>query len=692
MAKYMKEIMITSSVLILCIMLIRIIFKGKISSRLQYALWFLVALRLMVPTTAQIELAVGSIGEFRIMDLVDKLEERIGNVEEQLERPVYLTMSVNSPLGAQVAEFVLGEEIPAFSDGPTSVFIAGKTGLSWMDVIRCVWHGGMAVAAVWVIVTNFLFWRKLRKGRKEFVMPEGMEDIIYEKLKVRKRKFRIYTVEKLASPCLYGLPGRESIYLTPDVAKDTDKLLHVLMHEICHKKHGDSFWSVTRSILVTVYWFDPLVWVAAVLSKRDCELACDEEALSILGDEERIPYGETLLSIITRKSRLSDIACTATTMTESGKSVKERIKFIAEKPKTLGVAVMAALLIIMVTSVFVFTRNPLFNGYILEGEVTLTAGDMQVKLPKSIAGIGGYTVANEKDVIIYQTASGKEAGRFSVLTYSEADALLDAGREIILLGNYGQNYYLRQSTELPTIHDYKTNEITAHEYSQPQGQNTEKIESQEAERVTYLPKETITTVQIEQFDPSGKCYIYLKADYSDVKSKDMEEMEYINSELEAASDQVVVVSINEKIREELFRTLSENRTEYLGNSSKTSALTGALPRPEGLAYKNVTLHTLQTEPETALSLDINYELTADDWTDVDGSDMMFFNAAMLFATIRNLEQCNFVIEENGSVSYERADLEESIGMLWSDEAAADGGNYDAWLENLYTRVTEYLNL
>ena len=74
----MKEIIITSTALILCVMLIRHFFKGKISSRLQYALWILVAVRLMMPISAQIRLSLGAIDEFRVMELAERLEERIG--------------------------------------------------------------------------------------------------------------------------------------------------------------------------------------------------------------------------------------------------------------------------------------------------------------------------------------------------------------------------------------------------------------------------------------------------------------------------------------------------------------------------------------------------------------------------------------------------------------------------------------
>lgn len=804
----MKEIIITSSVLILCIMLIRVVFRGKISSRLQYALWLLVALRLMIPATAQIYMAIGSVQEFRIMDLVEMLESRFGDVTEQLETPVSLpmsfAMSTDNTWAGRVAGYVLGEtlNLSGSTDGPTSVFVAGKIGFSLLDIFRGIWGGGMIIMALWMLITNIIFSRRLHKGRKEFLLPEsvwstkinlpqdedvpGIED---DKISRAVRKAKIYTIDGLASPCLYGLPFRESIYLTADIAENPDRLRHVLTHEMCHKKHGDSFWSIVRSILLIVYWMNPLVWVAAVLSKRDCELACDEEALLLLGEEERISYGETLLSIITRKSRLSDIACTATTMTGSGKSVKERIKFIADKPRVLGAAVVAALVLVIVASVLVFTKNPLFHGNMWEGALTLITGDMQIRLPETIAGISSYEEDKDDNVIIYQASSGEEVGRFCSLSYGEAVLLIEQGREVVPLGNYGRNPYLRQymlsiapsSGNVTTTHTYTpytpsngegvpgtdsniggtegvpgTPGIIAHEdmysgedipdvtFEVIEDETTYIIEDEQpstslptdnsavyypieegsidnslatetdlsevtinyefdelamTQPIEYLPNEEIIVVNrpitSEISAASARCYIYVKGDYSGVKDEYLSEMDYINSELEAVAEQVIVLSINRAFREELIEALAANRTEYLGEAYKVVALVSALPQPDGLQYVDIAIHTLQTDPETGLSLDVNYRQTATDRENVD-EGAMYFNAVMLFATIKNLDTCNFVISPaegsgNEIVTYDRADLEEVFGPLWSDEAAESQEDYGVRLKKLYHFVILYLD-
>lgn len=197
-------------------MLIRVIFKGKISSRLQYALWLLAALRLVIPFSAQISMPVGSIEDFRVMDLVELMEARVGDPSELLERPVSFTMSLEGGFGDMMAEWLSGKggdsDVARQADGPTSVFLAGRIGAGWIDVFRGLWIGGMVLAAAWMLATNFFFWRRLHKGRREFVPAGGSGDKAEHEStcmdkktgtgKNEKRSVKIYVVDELASPCL----------------------------------------------------------------------------------------------------------------------------------------------------------------------------------------------------------------------------------------------------------------------------------------------------------------------------------------------------------------------------------------------------------------------------------------------------------------------------------------------------------
>ncbi len=734
----MGEILITATVLILCVLLIRRIFRGKISSRLQYALWLLVALRLMIPVSAQFD--IGSLSRFRLMDLVEEDGSGIGERLDEtirLEEPIQMTMDSGSILFRLFAPDEVKEAVEGVSaDGPTAVFLAGRLGFSRLDVLWFIWGLGAPVVGVWILASNILFSRRLKKNRQPFELPENVKTAVLEMNCGKKGRLpACYLAEGISSPCLYGFPGREAVYLTVDVVDDADRLRHVVIHELVHKRHGDSFWALLRGVLVTVYWFHPLVWVAAVCSKRDCELACDEGALALLGEEERIPYGETLLSIITRKGRASDLVCTATTMTGSGKSVKERIQFIAKEPKVLYAAVAGALFLIVAVCLFVFTRDTRFQGVTVDAQegLTVTGADMQIPLPASIGGISGCVVEKESDdVVIYHIAAQEEVGRFARMPLKDALELVDEGREVLPIGDYGYNYLLRAYQGEPlsrTEHTYTPNmeeksagvlghediyyvpeevivsdepveEERAHTYTPSQSvagvpgtdsnddttyiiddgegngsnpllsKDSELIPLEEEDKVDYLPNEQITTTtyqanEVNVDELKSGCYVYVKADfYGKVKDKYQEEMAFVDTELKAAANQVIILSLNRERREALFDALTANRTPYVGDNAKVGALIDALPLPPTLNRSGgFSMQTL----ERPYSLRFDYEMSTDYVTQED-RDMLYFNAAMLFYAVGNVEEISTEVRNPygaGSMmtTYKREELEKELPIL-----------------------------
>lgn len=858
----MKEILITSTVLIFCVLLIRRVFRGKINSRLQYALWLLVAVRLMIPLSAEFDL--GSFSDFRLMDLVERDDSGIGERLDEtirLEEPIQMSVNANSVLFRLFTTDEIRESIEGMpTDGPTSVFLAGTLGFSRLDVLWFFWGTGALVVGVWILAANIVFGRRLRKARQPFDLSEEVKTAVLayltskegkatagvqseEDSQGRKKRSRfsrrkdrlpaVYLAEGISSPCLYGFPGREAVYLTADVTDDADRLRHVLVHELVHKKHGDSFWALLRGVLVTVYWFHPLVWVAAVCSKRDCELACDEGALMLLGAEERISYGETLLSIITKKGRVSDLVCTATTMTGSGKSVKERIRFIAKEPKVIYAAVAGALFLIAAVCLFVFTKDARFRGTTVDAQegLTVTGADMQIPLPASIGGISGCVVEKKTDeVVIYHVAAQEEVGRFSRIPLRDALGFVDEGREVVPVGDRGCNYFLRaylgepltrtehlyfpsgegsgvlkhedtieavpgtdenpmlskdweviplEEDEEPSaetrsegalghedIHtpvedktDYLPNEqivvmdpaayekSTMHTYTPAEEESAHTFtpsedagtgeagtdsgaagvpgtdsndddtsyivdeddttymieddtartaETREESSVDYLPDEEITTtvyppreVDIDRLD--NRCYVYVRAAYENkVKEKYRDEMAFIDNELKAAADRVIILSLNRERREALFDALCENRTPYVGDNAKVGALLDALPLPTTLSRSGgFSMQTLE-EP---YSLRVDYVMSTDYFTKED-QDMLYFNAAMLFYSVGNVEEIAVKMQHpsgNGSmmVTYHREKLEEEIPIMQNvnfedDQTFRDG------LAELQTAVETHL--
>lgn len=811
----MKEILITSTVLILCVLLIRRVFRGKISSRLQYALWLLAALRLIIPVSAEFDL--GSLSGFRLMDLVEEDESGLtGRLEEviRLEEPVQITVNSGSILFRLfTTDEIRGTLEGMPEDGPTAVFVAGRLGFSRLDVLWFFWGLGAFIVGVWILAANIVFSRRLRKTRKPFDLPEEVRaaaDLWDGKDFAGRQKSRylsgkkcrlpaFYLAEGISSPCLYGFPGHEAVYLTADVIGDTERLRHVVVHELVHKKHGDSVWALLRSVLVAVYWFHPLVWVAAVCSKRDCELACDEGALAMLGEGERISYGETLLSIITRKGRVSDLICTATTMTGSGRRVKERIQFIVKEPKVLCTAAAGALVLIAAACLFVFTRDARFHGMPVDAQagLTVTGADMQIPLPASIGGISGCVAGEESDeVIIYHIAAQKEVGRFSRMPLKDALELVDEGREVMPVGDYGYNYLLRAYLGEPlsrTEHTYTPagqgvlshediyipeEGIAGHEEIMEGGSETEEkadylpdehiivtgqpdeisfrtehtytpaeetasedqampdhlpsadeaaagdvaakgvpgtdtnddttyiiddhtfseTDVQEEEgKSDYLPNEQIVTItsqpqEVNVDELYSGCYVYVRADFDGkVKDKYQKEMTFIDKELKGITGQVVILSLNRERREALFDAMTANRTPYAGDHVKVGALIDALPLPPTLS--RVGGFSMQTMEEP-YSLRFDYEMSTDYMTKED-QDMLYFNAAMLFYAIGNVDEIGMEIRNLSGADFDmkvyyREELEKNISGL-QNAGYEDAQTFREGLSDLHVAVETYLS-
>lgn len=771
MAYNMKEIIITVSVLILCIMLVRRICKGKIGSRFQYALWILVVLRLVIPVQVTVSLPVTE-----WLERYHLLESHTDRMVEQMEEPIQVTIDSRSGIYHLLAEEDMKDAAADRSDGPSIAFMVTHLRYSWLDVLGTIWTVGMGIVAAWILVTNGIFGRRLKRGRRVMELSEEAASALRQKLPQKIAgmydRVPVYIAEDLTSPCLYGLPGREAVYLSADIAEDTDRLCHVLTHELCHRKHGDSFWGILREILVTVYWFHPLVWAAAVLSKRDCELACDETALLLLGDEERISYGETLLSIITRKAKVFDLLCNATTMTGSGKSVRERIAYIAGKPKVLRAAVILTVVLMAAVFVFAFTRSHKSVRIMAFGQdmETVTGADMQIPLPESIRGVCGQVREDgNDDVVIYHVESRQEVGRFARMRLRDALQMVEEGREIIPIGDYGDNYllkaYLGISPEPVSVtqHNYTpyspigeepgkeagalghediiihddsfeaegvpgTDSNTETEYIIPEengstqipapeetesytiflpfeeGQSMDAMELAEEDdsetAVEYLPNETITTttypakeVNIDDVLSHKGCFVYIKADYGKVEDRYLQEMESISDTLEKVSADVVVLSLNGEMREELLDALTQSRTPYVGDNVKVSALINALPVPSAFNYKgNISLQTL----EKPYSVRFEYEMTTDSIPQED-LDMMYFNASMLFYAIGNVDEVTMYIRQpsnNDTATllhvYTRSNMEEVFGGLLKADYENEELFHQGLLE-LHGAVVEYLH-
>lgn len=308
----MRAVLISSSALILALTLLRFLFRGRISRRFQYALWGLVLLRLALPV---------SLPEARFSVLTGARRLAETSISETVKSPA--RAAPLPAVSANAAGTARMDITP--SPAPTVRSFDGKI------AAKAVWLAGSVLLLAWFAAVNLRFARRLRANRIPFDAP-GFP-------------LPVYVSDAAVSPCLFGL-FRPAVYLTRRAADEPpERLRHILTHELCHCRQGDHVWALLRALALAAYWFNPLVWLAAALSKLDGELACDEAALQILGREARFDYGRTLVDMVAVKPARAGLLYTATAMVSGKRGLKKRLERIVRgKKPLLWAAALTALL------------------------------------------------------------------------------------------------------------------------------------------------------------------------------------------------------------------------------------------------------------------------------------------------------------------------------------------------------------
>lgn len=157
----------------------------------------------------------------------------------------------------------------------------------------------------------------------------------------------IYQSEHVQSPFVLGIL-RPRIYL-PYRLTETDRE-HVIAHETAHIRRRDHYWKPLGFLLLTIHWFNPLMWLAYVLLCRDIEAACDEKVIRQLGHDGRADYSQALLNCsIPRRS----IAACPLAFGEVG--VKDRVKSVLNYKKPAFWILLLAVIACVLTAVFFLT-------------------------------------------------------------------------------------------------------------------------------------------------------------------------------------------------------------------------------------------------------------------------------------------------------------------------------------------------
>ena len=284
---------LTAGWMILVLLALRPLLK-KAPRRFSCLLWGLVAVRLALPFS---------------------FESRVSMVPQAAAAPQKIAQALNPGQMNWVSP-------AALAANPLPAAEAAAPAFSPASLIPLVWGLGIAAMLLYAAVSYFRLSRQVRLSA-----PAGK---------------RVYRCDTISTPFILGIVNPK-IFLPSDLDEKT--AVSVLAHEQAHLRRGDHLWKPLGYVLLSIYWFNPLCWVAYFLFCRDVEQACDEAVIERMNPQQKKDYSAALLAC----AAPNRIQVCPLAFAEVG--VKQRIAGVLNyrKPKFWVVA-LAALLCVSLTA------------------------------------------------------------------------------------------------------------------------------------------------------------------------------------------------------------------------------------------------------------------------------------------------------------------------------------------------------
>ena len=315
---------ISASWLVVAVLILRLVLK-KAPKWVNVLLWGIVAVRLICPFSFESALS--------LIPSAETFPEKI------ISGPSFDVQTGITPIDNRINDY-LGDR---YFEGVT---VPTNNGNNVMTILTIVWIIGILLLAAYTIISYQRLNRKVDTA------------VHY--------KDNIFQSENVSSPFVLGIINPR-IYL-PFSMNEQD-MEHVVAHEQAHIRRKDHWWKPLGFLLLTIHWFNPLMWLAYVLLCRDIELACDEKVIKGLGNEQRADYTQALVACSVNRRM---IAACPLAFGEVG--VKERVKSVMNYKKPAFWVIIIAVIVCVGVAVC-FLTNPKQDRYTLR--IVVPAGSQE---------------------------------------------------------------------------------------------------------------------------------------------------------------------------------------------------------------------------------------------------------------------------------------------------------------------------
>jgi len=328
---------IVSSVMLLLIILVKKVFKNKISANIFYFLFLILLVRLIFPFSIHSKVSIENLYH---REEVTQFDETYSDKEIQVDY-FAIRKQIYTPVSSRNNE----EKLYRF--------------------FTYVWLFGIFVVVFFPIISYFTLKRELFKDENAVndIVEKALSDAAGD-LGIIKR-FRVVYSYYLDAPALIGVINPIVVLPMSQKGADYGTVYYILLHELIHYKKRHLLFQWIFWIVKAVYWFNPLVWLAHNMMKHEAELACDEEVVKIIGEDNKREYGNLLIDLAENVGK-TNYTVNASGLLNKKSELKSRIVRLTKKiNRSKAVQYISAVLILIMLPVF-FTSYAIYKPEIIE--------------------------------------------------------------------------------------------------------------------------------------------------------------------------------------------------------------------------------------------------------------------------------------------------------------------------------------
>lgn len=338
------------------VLLVRFVFKKHLSALMQYALWAVVVIRLLIP--------ISYTAEWSPVNLIQNLKSA---------QPLIQTVDTANATSPSAIPQLPDQNTDSYADiwesAPTAAFNADPAPdtvltpaappleIDLTAVVVYVWLAGILLYGTWLGLNTFKLKTKIRRCTTSKA-PQWMQ-LCFVQCKDAlgiKRDIPLILQGGLPTPAIMGI--FKPVLILPDTLirdNNPEQMRHIFTHELMHYKRKDlpAIWGL--NILNAAYWFNPLVWLCCRLICRDMETACDHMVVQSLGSDQRREYIQTILKFSETQSNMRTRE--AMSLNDGCTRMQKRIRGMYMKKKTKPAIRTAVLALALVMAFAAFTSG-----------------------------------------------------------------------------------------------------------------------------------------------------------------------------------------------------------------------------------------------------------------------------------------------------------------------------------------------